>query len=279
MRNFIKTLIIAGIIFCAPSMFGAIQPNIVVSSSALEQIVKMITGPEASVISIVSANSCPHHYSAKLSDKQKIIDADYIILISPNFEKNLNKLAINVGKNKITYLEKAIYEYCNAHKLNAGDYWHFWLDLDLLQNILRLIKDDLSAKFPENRDHFNANFKSALSEIQALAIKKNMILKNLNQQIHLLDKDLLPFFTNIKVNYENLGAANKGLKSMKQLELTVKNNSNILFVTSNSFNPFAKHPLGENKLIIMNPEFSDKSNIPNSFIQNYIYEINKFKNL
>ena len=100
MKNKIDLLVIFLIILFT-NQIAYSKPNIVVTIAPIASLVAMLTKDKADVVILDKSGGCPHHHSAKPSDKSLVDKAEMIIYIDDNFDKIIR----NVYTRKIVYIK------------------------------------------------------------------------------------------------------------------------------------------------------------------------------
>ena len=210
------------------------KPKIVTTITPLASIVLMLVRDDAEVSSLVTNNICPHHYHLKLSDLEKIKEANIIIYIDDQFDNFVSKL---VDKNSSKIIKISNFKSIKIVANKGHPNWHFWLDLDNIQILLEELSTELAQHFPEKRNSIYQNLKHAKKRVADLAMIKTKILSALPKLI-LLSDSLEYFFIGDKFSVNKLYQPNhKSLKYVDNLKQLLKGPDKPCLVISSDQDP------------------------------------------
>jgi zinc transport system substrate-binding protein len=206
--------------------------KIVTSITPIAAIIAMLVNDdEATITSIASNKSCPHHYQPKPSDIQKINEADVLIYINPEFDGFAAKL---MNKRNANIIKISDFLALNIINKNDSINWHFWLDLNNTTILLAEFAKALVKQFPEMRSTIYSNLDHANKQIKTLAeIKKTSLSHLLEAAIF---SDSLEYFF-IEYNIIKLYQSDqKSLHFIKNLQMMLNQSPNLCLILSSDQN-------------------------------------------
>ncbi|MCP5369547.1 MAG: zinc ABC transporter substrate-binding protein [Rickettsiaceae bacterium] len=272
------TRLILIILFLSQSALATEPVKIITTITPLASIISMILGNDADISAINNMSGCPHHYSFKFSDREKINSADYFIYIDRYFDNPIANAPREIIKHKI---EISKFKSINFRVHNNEINWHFWLDLN---NVIALCKE-LSSIFSDNMPHLKSkiikNTNDTIQKLQDLQQYKTDNLKSIAPLLITTDS-LEHFFNGLDLDvtsiYQN---SMQSLSQYHQLENLLKNTSKkYVIVTDIKQNShlYKKYKLDIIQLDSENWHFDkDKDQYKNLFIKNYLLMINQLK--
>ncbi|MEO1769312.1 metal ABC transporter substrate-binding protein [Candidatus Enterococcus ferrettii] len=141
------------------------------------EFTKEVVGDKGDVKLLIPAGTEPHDYEPSAKDLAKIAESDVFVYNSPELEtwvKNLtdtvdtNKTAIVEASKGISLMEgseeEGEEEHDHSHVLDP----HVWLDPVLAIKEVETIRDDLSKKYPDDKDAFEKNAANYIKKLQDL---------------------------------------------------------------------------------------------------------------
>jgi zinc transport system substrate-binding protein len=163
------------------------KPKIVASITPIASIVAMLVQDQVELQTITTTKGCPHHYNLKPSDLKTIEDANLVIYVSDEFDGFTAKLMKSHNTNVIKISDMKSIRIIDNN-------WHFWLDLNNVQNLLAELSFILIKQFPEMKSTIYSNLDKSKKQIENLKDLKNLKLSNL-QKVILLNDSLEYFFS------------------------------------------------------------------------------------
>lgn len=254
------------------------KPNIVVTIAPIASLVSMLTKDKADIVVLDKSGGCPHHHSAKPSDKLVIDNAGMVIYIDENFDNLISSMILDYKGKKVKIGDFSSIDF----KGIKGDVnWHFWLDLKNVKALQNEIAEIIIQTFPEIKNEIQQNLDEAIARIDDLDKMKGSRLANLAPVVLLSDSSE-HFFKSIKNSQVIVfQTANTSLKKIQKLDDILSSDfikCLVLDVDQNG-QLYEKY----NKTIIQldseNWSFADKTNIiiEDLFIDKYSIMIDQLK--
>ncbi len=256
MRYLILCLILLGFTQCKidnKEVTG--KPKIVCTTSMSADLVKQITGDKAEVSYLMGAGVDPHEYNPKLSDSEKLLEADIIVYHGLNFEGKMSDDLKKARKNKkivIDLSEKIDHHslihltedhthadgVTHAHEGEVDP--HMWHDVKLWIQATNHLATALGKYNKENKDIFleNAsNYSKELLELDDHLTKKYAEIPD-SQRVLVTAHDAFGYLCKrYKIKSKSLQgistAAEFGIKDVTDLaEYLINNNIKSIFIES-----------------------------------------------
>lgn len=170
--------------FLVPFLYSQdLKPTLVVTTSAIESIVRKVAKDKLLVISLIPPDSCPGHFDLRPSDAFKLNSA--ALILGHNFEKE-------------TFLKKAagLREKKNARWIVAIDVEGSWMVPDTYISAIDEITKILKRQFPLAAQDFESNASEYKEEIKQeckrlKARARRLSLDKINALASDMQKDLL----------------------------------------------------------------------------------------
>ena len=189
MRRFIILFLISNLILGFRVCGGYNIIKVVCTLEAYAGIVKLIGGDFVEVDYILPEGASPHEYSLTPEDREKVSNADIIVLVNSEFlelERRLRELFPSK-----TFVDFDDYNRYNLTILPAPgiekNYHGYWLYPDNAVAIAHAIHDYLANMAPEYKDFFKRNLEKFIDDIEAL--KERM--RNVAVEKDILNKGVL----------------------------------------------------------------------------------------
>jgi zinc transport system substrate-binding protein len=181
-RTLVLQLVVLVIAILAASPAAA-APKVVASIKPLHSLIAGVMAGVGEPELIVAGAASPHTYALKPSDARRLQAADLVVWIGPIMESFLVKpLAALAGKAEIVELDRA--PGVRLLQAREGGAWeeeghhraeralehdgHLWLDPENAKAIVALTVARLSARDPENAEHYAANGAAVARRLTAL---------------------------------------------------------------------------------------------------------------
>ena len=235
MHNFTKILInlMIMLVSAMPAYGKATQPKIVVSTTPVASLVKMLVGPNAEVIALNNTAGCPHHYHGRPSDQQKIQTADMVIYINERFDGYMAKMTEHYHGVKFKISD------ISTINLTAGGTtnWHFWLDPDKAILFQTALLAQIQQTFPQIAPAIAPRFDLVIAKMQELKKLRQHAMQNITRVILLTDSlEHLFNQTNIEV-IKSYKRENSSLKYLSDLTKIIKQHPSTCLVLDQSQDP------------------------------------------
>lgn len=244
------------------------KPNILVTITPIASLVSMLTKDKANIVILDSSGGCPHHHKAKLSDKALVDNSEMVIYIDNQFDSLISSMILNYSNKKVK-ISNSLIDFTGIDgKIN----WHFWLDLENVRILQKVMAEQIIQTFPEIKDDVEKNLKESLEIIDGINKWKRFNLLDLDNVI-LLSDSLEHFFKSINnFQIKVSQTSNASLKNIKKLDNILNSHSLKCIVLDNSQSTrlYSKY----NKLVVKleseNWEIKEKTNLDgNLFIDQY----------
>ncbi len=232
-----KFLLILFLFFASFKALAIEKPmlRIVTSITPLASIAQLLVKDLASISAIVTTNACPHHYSSKVSDLEKVRSADIIIYIDEQFDGFAAKL---IRTHQVNNLKISSFTGLKIIKNNNQINWHLWLDLSNVEIILIQLAKELIKLKPELEKDINYNLQQSRNQLKELKTIKQNLLTTLPSLVLLNDSVEYFFIDNPKHDITNLyEPKNKSLYYMTKLETLVRSKEQPCLILSQEQNP------------------------------------------
>jgi zinc transport system substrate-binding protein len=273
MKNKI-TLLLVFLTIILNNQLAYSKPNILVTITPIASIVAMLTKDKADIVILDTSGGCPHHHSAKPSDKSLVDNSEMVIYIDDQFDSLVSSMLLNYKGKKVRISDFSSIDFKG---IDGQHNWHFWLDLNNVKLILKDIADNIIKTFPEIKKEVTKNLAESYVIIDNLDKLKQSKLVKLESSV-LLSDSLEHFFKSINNSEVKVfDISNASLKNIQKLDDVLSSESLkciVLDVNQNS-QSYSKY----NKLIIQldseNWTLKDKTNISgNLFVDQYSKMIN-----
>jgi manganese/zinc/iron transport system substrate-binding protein len=151
--------------------------NITTTTNIMKDLADRIGGEKVNVYSLMGPGIDPHQYIARPNDFIALDKADLIIAsglhlegkiigVIESFENDGNKNVLNIGTSLINGDKKDLL----IENENFGGLYdpHFWFDINLYIEATTIIKDKLILLDSNNKEYYQNNFDSYLTELLEL---------------------------------------------------------------------------------------------------------------
>lgn len=141
------------------------------------EFTKEVVGDKGDVELLIPAGTEPHDYEPSAKDLAKIAESDVFVYNSPELETWVDNLTDTVDDKKTTVIEasknislmegseeEGEEEHDHSHELDP----HVWLDPVLAIKEVETIRDDLSKKYPDDKEVFDKNAEAYIEKLQDL---------------------------------------------------------------------------------------------------------------
>lgn len=143
------------------------------------EFTKEVVGDKGDVELLIPAGTEPHDYEPSAKDLAKIAESDVFVYNSPELETWVDNLTDTVDDKKTTVIEASKdislmegseeegeegHDHDHSHELDP----HVWLDPVLAIKEVETIRDDLSKKYPEDKEVFDKNAEAYIKKLQDL---------------------------------------------------------------------------------------------------------------
>ncbi len=163
------------------------KPMIVTGLVPIASLIRIITGDEYDVRSIIPNNTDPHYFNLKPSDAMILAKANTIIALDDHFDGKILSTADNTKK---IYLLNGDADNLKEehkghdHQINP----HLWLSYEHLEDLSQTITEILSSDFPENKIVFQKNNATFIKDLQESYQKIKKLHKESNRQIFVVQR-------------------------------------------------------------------------------------------
>jgi len=155
--------------------------NVVTTVGMLADAVENVGGDLVNVDSLMGPGVDPHLYNASAGDVKRMVGSDVVFYVGLHLEGKMIDAFEALGDKAVAVsdgLDKK--KLINADPEVFGGAYdpHVWFDVDLWSEILPVIVDKLSELDPENREVYELNAKSYLSDLDSL---NNWVLSRVSE--------------------------------------------------------------------------------------------------
>jgi len=175
LRGCLVLLILSGF-FSAPSPAAVKKLKVVTTVAPITNLVKNVGGSRINLRGIIPEGTDSHTFEPRPSDIALIAEADLVILNGLHLETPTEKLVeangkpgvvmLKLGDNTITEQEW-IFDF-SFPKEQGDPNPHLWLNVPYTMKYVELIRDQLIALDPENKEFYAKNAETYLAKLQQL---------------------------------------------------------------------------------------------------------------
>lgn len=140
---------------------------IVTTTGMLGDLTKNITGDLCTVESLMGPGTDPHYYKATASDLKKLSDAKVIVYNGLELEGRMAEVIESI-QDKALSAGSHLPEDQILHVEEEAPDPHIWHDAEKWSIVSQGIADDLSSRFPEHKDTFQANVQTYIESLKKL---------------------------------------------------------------------------------------------------------------
>lgn len=143
------------------------KPNVTVTTSFLQDIVKILAGDYVNIDLIIPAGEDPHVYVPKPSDIKKLESADLVLYHGLHFEGKMVEALEATGACVTRDFDKKDLLTMDEDGTTITDP-HFWFDLDLYEKAVEAASEDLVKLLPDHKkdiEEATKTYKKQLDEL------------------------------------------------------------------------------------------------------------------
>ncbi len=172
--------------------------NIVVTTGMIADIVEHVAGSEAKVTSLMKPGVDPHQYQAVQSDLELLEHADIIFYNGIHLEGKMADLFEKMSKYKKVYAFSDAISTGQMRKVSENDAYdpHFWMDVSLWTETIRLVKKQLIKVDYANKAYYESNameYEKVLRELDK-EVKRKIAEIPVNQRVLVTAHDAFGYF-------------------------------------------------------------------------------------
>ena len=163
------------------------KPMIVTGLVPIASLIRIITGDEYDVRSIIPNNTDPHYFNLKPSDAMILAKANTIIALDDHFDGKILTTADNTKKMYLLNGDSDNYSdehHGHDHTSNP----HLWISYEHLEDLSQEITEILIAEFPENKTVFQNNNKIFINDLNESYTQIKKLYKDRNKQIFVVQR-------------------------------------------------------------------------------------------
>ena len=163
------------------------KPMIVTGLVPIASLIRIITGDEYDVRSIIPNNTDPHYFNLKPSDAMILAKANTIIALDDHFDGKILTTADNTKKMYLLNGDSDNYSdehHGHDHTSNP----HLWISYEHLEDLSQEITEILIAEFPENKTVFQNNNKIFINDLNESYTQIKKLHKESNRQIFVVQR-------------------------------------------------------------------------------------------
>jgi zinc transport system substrate-binding protein len=186
------------------STYGDI--SIVTSIRPLALMAEELAAPGDKVEHLLSANTSPHHYQLKVSDRRQLDTADLVVWIGPELETFLQKVLVRREKPTINASDIKSINWPEGHHDHGHDHHghkhhrdpHLWLDPYNLGEVAQVITEELIRLNPEDKSIYRQNNNKLLKSLAEVDQRLRKTLPSLADQSFIV---LHPAYNHFTLRY------------------------------------------------------------------------------
>lgn len=147
------------------------KPVVVATTGQIADAIQRIGGDHVQVIALMGPGVDPHLYKATQSDLSKLHDAQMIFYNGLHLEGQMLSIFDQMANDKTVV---AVGEQIGEARLLTDEEGatpydpHIWFDITIWKEVVGVISDALTQKYPEHTEDFNANEKAFSQELDQL---------------------------------------------------------------------------------------------------------------
>ena len=149
---------------------GDDRPTVVVTTTMIEDLARVIGGEEVNVIGIMKTGEDPHLYDVKPKDATTIRKADLVLMNGLHLEATLASIVEEHASGQVAALaeQDGIAPIVGQDGLEVAADPHCWMDIGYYKQYATKTRDALIEVAPEHEALFNERAESYLKELDAL---------------------------------------------------------------------------------------------------------------
>lgn len=170
-------LVVLSAAACSNESASAGKLTVVTSIRPLALMVEQLAGDAAEVQTLLSANADPHNMALRISERQRLEQANLVVWLGPDFERFLqNPMATRAAAEQLVLGELAqlnwpsevesMHKHGHDQHDHHGRDMHLWLDPANGQLALRAIHAKLIALRPDLQALLDQRLKRALAQVE-----------------------------------------------------------------------------------------------------------------
>lgn len=194
-RVFFRLPLLLSLLLC---LFGSVSASatakplrIMASIKPLALMVEAVAGEHASVNILVKPGQTPHDFAFKVSDRQKLSQADLLVWVGADLEPYLSALASGQASLSMAYVLDSLLQQSESdfhghrehqhtpdddlhpseiedHSAHSHGDQHFWLNPDYGVAMIRALAEQLSALDPAHQQDYRHNAEKVIEQLEAL---------------------------------------------------------------------------------------------------------------
>jgi manganese/zinc/iron transport system substrate-binding protein len=147
------------------------KPQILTTTGMLADLARNVAGTDLQVTALMGSGVDPHLYKASAGDVSRLARADLILYNGLHLEA---RMADVLGDERLREKSVPVGERLNRERLLAADSNgktfdpHFWFDVTLWMDAARVVRDEMSRRFPQHASMFEANTARYLAQLETL---------------------------------------------------------------------------------------------------------------
>jgi len=234
-------ILIIGLFFlgCEQKIQQTQKPIVATSTFALYDVTSHIAQDSVDVIHILPFGVDPHSFEPTPKLMAKLEKAKLVIFSGAGLEPWAEKFQQNLKTLDMSHfvkLQKAMHHHHKEHTHHHSGYDpHYWLDIENMKKVAKVITQKLSELFPENKVFYESNMKDYLSRLEDLEAQFNKELNSCKKNTIIVSHNAFSYLAHkYGFEVESLTGlapeAQPNAKDMQQLFKTIKQkNLNVVF--------------------------------------------------
>ncbi|MCX7717190.1 MAG: zinc ABC transporter substrate-binding protein [Candidatus Sumerlaeaceae bacterium] len=147
------------------------KPQILTTTGMLADLARNVAGPNLQVTALMGSGVDPHLYKASAGDVSRLARADLILYNGLHLEA---RMADILGDGRLREKSVPVGERLERERLlvaeSDGKTYdpHFWFDATLWLDAARVVRDEMSRRFPQQAAEFETNTARYVAELESL---------------------------------------------------------------------------------------------------------------
>ena len=165
------------------------DPRLVTSVKPLALIANDLFGDLVVTETLLPANADPHHYNIKVSDRERLAQADVVIWLGSGMEAFLSKPLSNLPADRVWAVDALL-----RNEPIGGTDLHVWLNPRLVAALSEAMAEIVAGRFPELNERIKLKLENRLIELGDLDTAIEQQLKPFQQGSFIGDHPAYYFF-------------------------------------------------------------------------------------
>lgn len=164
MHRYFATSLFA-LLLSLPAMAAPLK--VVTSIYPLQLIAQSVLGPRAEVTTLLANGQSPHNFAFKVSDRQKLTEADLLLWVGPQLEPYLSDIAASQPSLAMNH-ELAITTDDTHDGHHHGNDPHLWLSVHEIEAFTRLLVAQIAELDSQDQDQLIQRAERFIRDVKAV---------------------------------------------------------------------------------------------------------------